>query len=1444
MAVDRKEIELIIRAALQGKNNLTDITKSIAELEKAIDKQSAAAKRGESSIDELKATLLQLQQVQDRLKDQAGLIGQYDKLAKSVDKTADRAAKAGLAYDTLNKKLNESGVVTEKQQDRLIRLSVAQDKANLAAQRQREYLAALAASLGEAGIALDDLAGSENKVRQAAAQLGTTILRTQSAINSYADDVRQARDAERELSATAAFNKKAQDAANLVKASQYIDFWENSLRDADIAQEKLATGSALRKAADEAVASAKGYRTLATAIKDVNRPAASLKSVIGDIITPTRTARSTLQGLEQEIGEVSAKIAAIKGPFSSYREELQRLRDIQRSLSGQASLVDNFNREVVALRAARTEYSEARADVLRYAEATRQSATANAELQNSLRNAQVRLEGAAKGLQAQVVQTRAVRQSARDAGIATNDLASAQSRLLSSVKNSVGALRQLEDAQSKYGVAANRAASGGDFFNNSGRTTLSLVQRIRGEVLSLVAAYVGLYGAIQGAGSVIEAFNTKQRIRNQLVLVVGNDINKINAEYEYLAKTADRLGISFEAAAEGYVKFASGAIRSGASLEETKFIFEQFSTAARVLGLSAEKQGLVFKALTDIMSKGSIQAEELKGQLGDSLPGIFGIAADALKDKFPSLNKAMKDGKVAASDLVAIADELGKSVKDGVTGAVNGLQANQDRLNNTLFEFKNLIAESGFAAEYTKLIESLTKFFNSDDGVKFAKDIADGFGALARGIVFLVENLELVKRLGITIGAIYAGRLFVGIGAGAITAAKGMLALASATTVATTAAKNFNRAFIFAAALVALYEFGQYAVKEFAVVNKAIIVLVSIFQKAWVSIGAATEILWEGIKFVFETGFVTVFNTVTKGTNSVIKLFTAALRALGKNELADAIEKSFTAVERKVSDRGAKITALKAKLAKDLADIDETAVGAFGAIDDDFNNRGKARPKALGTPAGLPAARNNGKTGPTQEELEKAAAKRLAIKERLENELTAIESRIEKNEKDNLERRIAGIDLQYQKLLKQIRKFGGADGAEFEARLTRDVNALKLQETTKFNDALLKEQQSLQTKLEAVEVASGKKSVTDLDSRLNAIKLSYADFYREIAEAETKLTENNRDTSGTQQIKARLDAGILELQNAERKNFILDELARREKAVNDLIEQRSNRIRAVNDEEKAGLLTDSQARVKAADLVKEMQPGIEALADEALEFAINFQGAIDPTKLELFISAMNLAKVSGNRLNTELFTAASLSEMLANGASNAFEGAAQSIGNAIVGTETWGDAIEGVARSFGQFAADFLRQIAMMIIKQQLLNLLQSSGGGGGFLGTVASALNGLVLHSGGVVGKNNNRSRSAPAEWFANAPRYHTGGIAGLAPNEVPAILQKNEEVLARNDPRNALNGGGKGGDVSVTTEPKIINVIDPAMAGEFMQSKAGEKIILNYITRNPNAIKAALNN
>src|SRR5690606_26346009 len=77
------------------------------------------------------------------------------------------------------------------------------------------------------------------------------------------------------------------------------------------------------------------------------------------------------------------------------------------------------------------------------------------------------------------------------------------------------------------------------------------------------------------------------------------------------------------------------------------------------------------------------------------------------------------------------------------------------------------------------------------------------------------------------------------------------------------------------------------------------------------------------------------------------------------------------------------------------------------------------------------------------------------------------------------------------------------------------------------------------------------------------------------------------------------------------------------------------------------------------------------------------------------------------------------------------------------------------------------------------LNSLFSGSGGGGLLGGLIIP---GILHSGGVAGKDGyGHGRAVSPSVFVGAKRYHRGGVAGLQPGEVPAILQKGEVVLPR---------------------------------------------------------------
>lgn len=1428
MSVDRKEIDLIIRAALQGGKTLEGVTKSINDIEKALDAQAAAAKRGESSIDELKATLESLKRTQDELKDQAGLINQFDRLGKQIEKTSKRASEAAQNYSEYKTKIESAGEATDRQREKLIKLANAAERTQTTLSKQRADHEALATTLRESGIEMDKLGDAEARVRQSAAQLGLTIGKTQRAIATYAEDVRKARDADKQLAEQKAFDQKLADAAKLNKAGEYVRFWTEALNKADFAEQQVQINTALRKTADEAVAAARGYKTLGTAIKTISGPSSGLRDVINGILDPAAQARTTLAGVEEQIGKVATAATSARGPIEGYRGQIEQLVAAQKAIATQSSLVDQFAKQIVVLRQARTEYSTARAQVLQYAEALRTATGPNDQLQASLRNAQSTMAAARSNLSAQIGITREMRDSMRQAGLATNDLAATQGRLTSAAQSSVTALRSLEGAHKRYGDATRNAANANNFFHDSGRTTLSLVQRIRGEILSLVAAYVGIYGAINTANGAITAFNTKQSIQNQLALTTGNDNAKIAEEYQYIREQADRIGISFEAAAKGYAKFSASAKLAGRDTKEIRYIFETFSEVGRVAGLTSENMEGIFKALEQTMSKGTIQAEELRGQLGDRLFGAFQVAAQALKDQFPNLDKAMKDGQVTSNQLVKIAEKYKEIVGERLPAATNSLAANQDRLNSAIFDFKVMLAEKGFADEFAKLIERLTTFLQSEDGSKFAKSISDNLSMVAKALAVIVDNLDTVETV-ITIAlGVYASKVVLGLGASAVEAAQGFKALGTAASGTGGIMAKLKATFFALNAFFIGWEVGTLLREKFVEVRLAGVALVVGLESLWVRLKAGTKIAFAEFPNIILDAFGSLGNGVANFWTWILGLMRDGAKALGKTDLAASIDKAMGSFQKWQYRTGTASQKIIEQMNADLAQIrkigDEMA--------DEAINPGKTTQKKRVVQA---TPNPNTVFTPTK----KVDEKRIKLKGEIEAELAAINAKIERQEKDSLESRLKAIDDAYYRLFAKIKKLGGKEAEALGAQLTVSIGELKLQETKKFNDALLTEQSNIQKKLEQIDAQAGRKSKTDLQNRLSAVEETYAGHYRELADLRSKLVLNNRDTSDVDAMKSRLDAGVTALKLIETQKY-------HEATVNALLDERKAKLDVIVAQEKTGLLTAEQARQRAGDVVAETQPKIEAAVAVGLQFAEAMRESAvatgeSTTSIDTFVAKLIEAQESAKGLRTEFMSAAQVNEMLAAGATSAFEGMANAIGSAVRGMTSWGQAIQSTAAAFGKFAADFLMQIGQMILKAIILRSLNSSFGfdaGGGISGLVNSIVG--KFHDGGVVGSGGGRT-IAPAAWFANAPRYHGGGIAGLAPDEYPAILKKNEEVLTQNDPRNVLNGGGA--STAPSQNLKIVNMIDSgSVVSEGLSTQSGTKAFINFIGANSSEVKQIL--
>lgn len=158
---------------------------------------------------------------------------------------------------------------------------------------------------------------------------------------------------------------------------------------------------------------------------------------------------------------------------------------------------------------------------------------------------------------------------------------------------------------------------------------------------------------------------------------------------DFLRERSELLGTDLLASSEGFKTLSASMLGSSLQGQGTRDIFDGVQVAASAMGLSSEDAKGTFLALGQIMGKGKVQAEELRGQIGERIPGAFNIAARAMGVSTAELNKMMETGNLIAEDfLPKFSNELKKTFGPGLEKSVNSSQAQFNRFNNTLLELK------------------------------------------------------------------------------------------------------------------------------------------------------------------------------------------------------------------------------------------------------------------------------------------------------------------------------------------------------------------------------------------------------------------------------------------------------------------------------------------------------------------------------------------------------------------------------------------------------------------------------------------------------------------------------------------------------------------------------------------------------------------------------------
>lgn len=289
-----------------------------------------------------------------------------------------------------------------------------------------------------------------------------------------------------------------------------------------------------------------------------------------------------------------------------------------------------------------------------------------------------------------------------------------------------------------------QAARAADVAGNETEQLARKTQRAERATLGFGSQLGRLRGLIAGVGVGLlarEALSTGlafERMSARFQTAAGG-IAAGEAAMETARGTAERFGLDMMAVERGL----SGLLASsrGTAIEDQAVeIFEGVATAAAALQLPGEQVQGTLTAIEQIMSKGKVQAEELRGQLGERLPGAFQIAARSMGVTTAELDKMLQSGEVLAEDfLPRFARQLRTEFGEGADAAADGAAAIATRFRNALVEDLRIFSSDGFMDGATDGMLALTDVLR-DPGTQAA---IRNFGrVLGEGLSFAAENAE------------------------------------------------------------------------------------------------------------------------------------------------------------------------------------------------------------------------------------------------------------------------------------------------------------------------------------------------------------------------------------------------------------------------------------------------------------------------------------------------------------------------------------------------------------------------------------------------------------------------------------------------------------------------------------------------------------------------------
>ena len=187
-------------------------------------------------------------------------------------------------------------------------------------------------------------------------------------------------------------------------------------------------------------------------------------------------------------------------------------------------------------------------------------------------------------------------------------------------------------------------------------------EAVAGGIMGAVGAgaIMGTMAFLEFAKSATVVASEMERMRTALSGVVP-DQESYNTSIEKVTTLSKKYGISQRLLLKGFTQLQASADAAGFGVEDTGNLMEGLLARTLASGKGLEEFKGVMLAASQILSKGKLQAEEARGQIGERIPGFMADLAASMNIEMKQLDKLMEQGQVTLEDFFKLGEDLLKN---------------------------------------------------------------------------------------------------------------------------------------------------------------------------------------------------------------------------------------------------------------------------------------------------------------------------------------------------------------------------------------------------------------------------------------------------------------------------------------------------------------------------------------------------------------------------------------------------------------------------------------------------------------------------------------------------------------------------------------------------------------------------------------------------------------